>query len=221
MPTFPLNDFILINKPTGWTSFDAVNFIRKKIRAEHPELKNIKVGHAGTLDPFATGLLIVAAGREATKKIDKFKNLPKTYLAVIHFGAVSDTMDKTGKITVIIRQDGIARAKIEEAIKSFLGPQLQTPPMFSAKKINGKRLYELARQGREIDRKPAPVEIYDIRAVEYSWPILKVKIRCSPGTYIRALAHDIGQKLGVGAYCEELTRTAIGDYRLEEAKNLV
>jgi len=219
MFTFPINDFILINKPAGWTSFDVVGFIRKQIRITHPELKNIKVGHAGTLDPFATGLLIVAIGRDFTKRLDEFKKMPKTYVATIRLGATSDTQDRTGQVTPTGAQE-VSREQIEKEIRTFLGPQLQLPPMFSAKKINGQRLYELARQGKEVERQPVPVEVYSIWIEEYAWPMLKIRVQCSAGTYIRTLAHDLGQKLGTGALCDELVRTAIGEFQLKNAQNL-
>jgi tRNA pseudouridine55 synthase len=213
--------FLFINKPTGWTSFDAVAFIRKKLRQKNPENKKIKVGHAGTLDPFATGLLIIGVGREATKKLDEFKKLPKTYITTIELGAVSDTYDITGKIIYTPNsKQSIDQNIIEKIIQNFIGPQKQIPPMYSAKKINGKKLYELARQGKIIERQSTPIEIYDIKLLEYTWPILKIEVNCSAGTYIRSLAHDIGQKLGTGAYCVELIRTAIGGYTLEQAQNL-
>ena len=213
------DNFLLINKPAGWTSFDAVNFIRKKYRGAN---KKIRVGHAGTLDPFATGLLIVGVGREATKRLDEFKNLPKTYEAVLFLGATSETGDPTGKITN--NQETITKQlipnEIEKVLKKFIGKQEQTPPMFSAKKINGQRLYTLARQGQTVERKPAQIEIYEIKFLSYAWPYLKIEVSCSAGTYIRTLAQDIGQALGVGAYCLELTRTAIGPYILKEAETL-
>ena len=210
-------NFLLINKPVGWTSFDVVGFIRKKARIAHPENKKIKVGHAGTLDPFATGLLIVGVGREATKRLDEFKGMPKTYIATIQLGAVSDTYDIDGVIIPNPIKKEPTTTEVENTIKTFLGPQQQIPPMYSAKKINGKKLYELARQGITIERKPSDIEIYEINLLEYTWPILKIEVKCSAGTYIRSLANDIGQKLGVGAYCSALTRTAIGDYKLENA----
>ncbi|MEK7213301.1 MAG: tRNA pseudouridine(55) synthase TruB, partial [Patescibacteria group bacterium] len=177
--------------------------------------------HAGTLDPFATGLLIVGVGREATKRLDEFKNLPKTYEAVLFLGATSETGDPTGEITnpkyQISKPD---EATIKTVLKKFIGKQEQTPPMFSAKKINGQRLYTLARQGQTVERKPAQIEIYEIKFLSYAWPYLKIEVSCSAGTYIRTLAQDIGQALGVGAYCLELTRTAIGPYILKEAETL-
>ncbi|MDO8626688.1 MAG: tRNA pseudouridine(55) synthase TruB [Candidatus Magasanikbacteria bacterium] len=238
-------DFLLINKPAGWTSFDVVNFIRKKARVDSGN-KKIRVGHAGTLDPFATGLLIVGVGREATKKLDEFKNLPKTYLATIKLGATSDTGDVTGVITETppspspllrggespssIAMEGVgggfafgkeglgevSEKQIKKILKQFLGKQRQIPPMYSAKKIGGQRLYKLARAGKTIKREPSEIEIYKIKLLSYDWPILKIEVTCGAGTYIRTLAEDIGKKLGTMAYCQELTRTKIGPYALEQ-----
>ncbi len=236
------HNFLLINKPAGWTSFDVVNYIRKQIYQERKknglptEACKAKVGHSGTLDPFATGLLIVGIGREATRKLDEFKNLPKTYIATIKLGYVSDTFDKTGNI-LPLKKEGIrgmlskflanipprpsfSRGVIEKVLKKFIGKQKQLPPMFSAKKINGQKLYKLARKGKNIKRKKQKIEIYNIKLLEYSYPDLKIEVNCSTGTYIRTLANDIGQKLGCGAYCEELKRTAIGSYDLNQAKTI-
>lgn len=220
-------DFLLINKPAGWTSQDAVSYIKKGLVRKGAE-KNIKVGHAGTLDPFATGLLIVGVGREATKRLDEFKALPKTYIATVRLGATSTTGDPTGEITnslilqsfnhSIILSSTPNESIIKSVLEKFIGKQNQIPPMYSAKKINGKKLYELARQGKEIERQPSAIEIYEIKLLEYNWPRLKIEIKCSAGTYIRTLAEDIGKKLGTGAYCFELTRTAIGEYKLSDAK---
>ncbi|MSU75250.1 MAG: tRNA pseudouridine(55) synthase TruB [Candidatus Magasanikbacteria bacterium] len=261
--------FILINKPAGWTSFDVVAYIRNRARQQcHPfdrlragskqseessssqsdssatpqndskKKPRIKVGHAGTLDPFATGLLILGVGREATKRLDEFKKLRKTYVATIHLGAVSDTYDGTGQIyrnpypithnpndPTINSGTGYGLWDTEiptgeqtvEVLKNFVGKQAQIPPMFSAKSINGVRLHKLARQGKVVERQPSEIEIYNISLLEYDWPLLKIEVECSTGTYIRSLAHDIGQKLGVGAYCEALERTRIGEFKLENA----
>ncbi len=211
-----MQDFILVNKPEGWTSFDVVGFLRKKIKQQNPELKSLKVGHAGTLDPFATGLLIVAVGRESTKRIDEFKNLRKTYLATIHLGSTSNTDDKTGEITKTSEQIPDLK-NVEEVVQSFLGKQKQIPPMFSAKKIDGVRLYKLARKGEEVKREPSEIEIFSIKLLEYTYPFVKIEVTCSPGTYIRTLARDLGEQLKTGAYCEELCRTAIGEYKLDSA----
>ena len=234
-------NFLLINKPAGWTSFDVVGFIRNRIRKSglsvNPDFtSNIKVGHAGTLDPFATGLLIVGVGREATKRLDEFKSLPKTYVAEIKLGETSTTGDPTGTITppVILSKakDPLKSALrdssvpqndsvniIETTLKSFTGKQSQIPPMYSAKQVGGQRLYKLARAGKTIDRQPSEIEIYDIKLLDYAWPILKIEVKCSAGTYIRTLAEDIGARLGVGGYCLSLVRTAIGNYLLEDAVN--
>lgn len=234
--------YLLIDKPTDWTSHDVVAYIRKLVREyfkKNPsttKTKNIRVGHAGTLDPFATGLLIVGVGREATKHIDQFKTLKKTYLTTIHLGATSDTYDRTGNIrkseqllsenTEQCNNKTIQQynrppipttEKIKTTLTSFLGPQLQIPPMFSAKKVQGQKLYDLARKGIEIARKPASVHIYSIDLHTYDFPSLTIEVTCSTGTYIRSLVHDIGQTLGTGAYCEALRRTAIGPYDVKQA----
>lgn len=205
--------FILIDKPVNWTSHDVVAHLRRKLNVK-------KIGHAGTLDPFATGLLIVGVGREATKRLDEFKGMPKVYETTIHLGATSETQDKTGKITSIVNFPTPVRNDIQEVLKQFVGKQFQTPPMYSAKKINGQKLYDLARAGITVERKPVEIEIYEIKFLEYNWPYIKIEVRCSTGTYIRTLAHDIGAKLGVGAYCEELRRLAIGEFRVENAEKV-
>lgn len=223
------DNYFLIDKPAGWTSFDAVNVVRKIARQKNPEEKTIRVGHAGTLDPFATGLLIIGVGREATKKLDEFKNLPKTYLATIRLGAVSDTDDRDGVITPCHCENSPtpngkggyeaipSKIVIKKTLKNFLGEQEQIPPMYSAKKINGKKLYSLARQGKIVHREPSKINIYNIELIDYEWPNLNIKIDCSTGTYIRTLARDIGEALGTGAYCDQLRRTKIGDYSVENA----
>ena len=219
-------DFLLVNKPAGWTSFDAVAYVRKhadtaSLRTDSKQ-KRVRVGHAGTLDPFATGLLIIGVGREATKQLDQCKAMPKTYQAVIMLGKTSTTQDKTGVITenTITDTQIPDKDKITEVLQSMTCIQMQTHPMFSAKKRNGQRLYTLARKGIEVERKPNQVEITGIHLLEYSWPLLTIEVECSAGTYIRTLAQDIGEKLGTGAYCQELTRTRIGPYSLSNAINL-
>jgi len=217
--------FIIINKPAGITSHDVIDKLRK--------ITGIKrIGHAGTLDPFATGVLICAIGREATREISRFVKMDKEYEAEIRLGAVSDTYDRAGvikKLEVITakagsRQGGrskkLEKVDIKNVLRGFVGKQKQVPPMYSAKKVGGKRLYKLARAGIEIKRQPAEIEIYNIKILEYKWPILKIKIRCSSGTYIRSLAHDIGRSLNCGAYLKELERTAIGDSKIEKSVKL-
>ncbi|MFH1947377.1 MAG: tRNA pseudouridine(55) synthase TruB [Candidatus Magasanikbacteria bacterium] len=213
--------YLLIDKPKDWTSHDVVAKIRGMARKE-TGIKKIKVGHAGTLDPFATGLLIVGIGRDATKRLDEFKALPKTYVATLKLGATSDTQDSTGVIT---KTPGTDRSRpvpspndIKNILQNFVGKQEQIPPMYSAKKVGGKKLYDLARKGIEIERKPIEIEIYDIKLLDYNYPDLKIEVECSTGTYIRTLANDIGKKIGCGAYCDELRRTRIGEYDVGDAK---
>lgn len=205
--------FLLVEKPEGISSHDVIDYLRKVT-----EIK--KIGHAGTLDPIATGLLIVGVGREATKQISRFLKMDKEYEAVIRLGAVSDTFDREGKIEQKAISEIPSRERIEKAVKNFIGRHKQTPPVFSAKKIKGKKLYELARKGEKPTPRPVEVEIYDIQILNYKWPLLEIKVHCSSGTYIRSLAYDIGEKLGVGGYLENLTRTRIGNFKLEKAKDL-
>jgi tRNA pseudouridine55 synthase len=205
--------FILINKPAGITSHDVVDKLR--------EITGVKkIGHAGTLDPFATGLLILGIGREFTKKLSIFQKKDKEYIATLRLGAESDTFDKEGKIVEKKVEKIPERKEIEEVLKSFFGEIEQIPPAFSAKKIKGKKLYELARKGIKVEPKPQKVKIYEISILEYKFPYLKIKVKCSSGTYIRSLANDIGKKLGCGSYVKELVRTKIGEFSLEKAIEL-
>ncbi|NMB48647.1 tRNA pseudouridine(55) synthase TruB [Candidatus Kuenenbacteria bacterium] len=220
--------FLLINKPSGPTSHDIISQLRKITGQK-------RIGHAGTLDPFAEGLLICALGRESTKQLGNFLKLDKTYLATLKLGATSDTYDRTGNIIFSPPcQGGVRPAKggrgyrrftkkiISSTLQKFLGMQLQTPPIFSAKKISGQTAYKLARQGKTVTLKPNQVTIYDIRLkkLEIQNSKLEIEVRCSSGTYIRSLAHDLGQALGCGAYLEELKRLAIGPFSLAEAVSL-
>jgi tRNA pseudouridine55 synthase len=204
---------ILIDKDRDWTSFDVV-----------AKLRNItgikKIGHAGTLDPFATGLLIVAVGRESTKKIDDYMKLKKEYETEIFLGAVTETFDTESEIKNSGFDGVITEKKIRELMKSFIGEQEQIPPMFSAKKINGKKLYELARKGKTVARKKSKINIYNLELLSYKWPVLKIKVKCSTGTYIRSLGNDIGAKLGCGAYLQSLRRIKIGEFEVEKAHKI-
>jgi len=233
-----MSGFLYMNKPVGPTSHDIVDRVRR--------LTGVKtVGHAGTLDPFASGLLIVGVGREATREFPKLVGLDKRYRAVLHLGATSDTDDRTGRIityeqrtmnneqivsrfgrdkdrsSFIVHRSLPTVNEIQTVLKKFLGKQQQIPPMYSAKKIKGKKLYELARAGLHVARSPSPVEIYALSVKNYSLlstPYsLVLDVHCSSGTYIRALARDIGEALGCGAYLEELERTSIGPFTLDEA----
>jgi tRNA pseudouridine55 synthase len=202
--------FLLVDKPEGWTSHDVVGYLRKVTRIK-------KIGHAGTLDPFATGLLIVAIERAATKKIDDFKKMPKTYLANLHLGAQTDTYDRTGKIIATTSLPPPTLAEIEAVLQKFIGRQLQTPPMFSAKKIQGQKLYTLARQGIQIERPSCEIEIFKIKLIKYNYPELIIEVECGSGTYIRSLANDIGQAVGNMAYCQDLRREKIGPSLVKNA----
>jgi tRNA pseudouridine55 synthase len=204
--------FILINKEFGPSSHSVINALRKITGIK-------KIGHAGTLDPFASGLMIVAIGRTATREIDKYVKLDKEYIATLHLGAETDSYDREGKIINEKKStvDKISEKFIQEELKKFIGEQEQIPPMFSAKKVGGKRLYKLARQGVEIKREPVPITIHNIEFISYKKPLLKIKIKCSSGTYIRSIAYDFGRALGCGAYLEDLERTQIGEFDIKNS----
>jgi len=202
--------FILINKPTGPTSHDVVDALRKITGIR-------KIGHAGTLDPFASGLLILGVGRDATKKLSIFLKQDKEYIAKIKLGAVSTTYDPEGEIKLTQNAEAPGREDIKKVIKKFIGEIKQVPPAFSAKKVKGKKLYELARAGVEVKLKPVSLAVYNIELLNYDWPFLEIKIKCSSGTYIRSLARDIGESLGCGGYLEELCRIKIGEFFLSDA----
>ncbi|MBR3377734.1 tRNA pseudouridine(55) synthase TruB [Candidatus Saccharibacteria bacterium] len=206
-----MEEMIFVDKPSGMTSFGAVARVRR-ILSER-EGHKVKVGHTGTLDPFATGLLILLAGK-ATKKAPELTKLDKVYEATIRFGETSTTGDPEGEIT--ISGTAPSRAEIEAIIPQFTGKIQQTPPAFSAIKVNGQRAYKLARAGKAVDIPSRTVEIYSLEILSYDTPELKIRTHVSSGTYIRTLAEDIGKALGCGAYCSELRRTQIADYKIEE-----
>jgi len=205
--------FLLVDKSVGPTSFDVIYQLRKTT-----EIK--KIGHTGTLDPFASGLLIVAIGKEATKKISQFVKLDKKYEAEIILGAESNTYDRTGIITKKQEEKEINKKDIIKVLKKIKKSKEQIPPMYSAKKIGGKKLYQLARKNIEIERPAQLIKIGKIKIIDYSWPKIRLKIACSSGTYIRSVANDLGKELNCGAYLNELRRTKIGRYRVEKAKKI-
>ncbi|HNX10606.1 MAG TPA: tRNA pseudouridine(55) synthase TruB [bacterium] len=209
----PKTGFILIDKPQHISSHAVVSILRRITNTK-------RIGHAGTLDPLATGLLILAIGREATKRLDEFAKQDKEYIAAIRFGFESVSYDAEGPITQIYSGLGLEKEKIMDALSSFLGKIEQYPPKYSAKKQNGKRLYQLARKNQPIELKPSLVEIKGLDILDYSWPDLKVKVNCGTGTYIRSLAHDLGKKLGCGAYLSDLRRTRIGAQTIDRAVEL-
>lgn len=204
---------LLIDKPKDWTSFDVVGKIRSVLRRSAG--KKVKVGHAGTLDPAATGLLIVLIG-SATKKQDTFMKLDKTYEVELKLGQVSTTADSEGEISTVSSEKP-TMARVTEVLATFNGELEQVPPAFSAIKVNGQRAYKLARAGKEVALKPRRVRIYNMNDTQYDYPFIRFEVRVSSGTYIRSLAQDIGQALGTGAYMSGLRRTSVGTYRIDEA----
>ena len=206
---------VLIDKPKNWTSFDVVAKLRNTV-GKKLGIKKLKVGHAGTLDPLATGLLILCIGK-ATKQIEAFQGLPKCYLADMKLGAHTKTYDAEAQEEDIQAVDHITESIIENQIATFRGEILQTPPIYSAIKVKGKALYKYARKGEEVAIKSRTVVIHDYTLKSYNAPQMQCEISCSKGTYIRSLAHDLGQQLGVGAYLSDLRRTAIGAYSIDDA----
>lgn len=199
------------------TSFGVVARVRRLLTQQAG--RRIKVGHCGTLDPFATGLLILVTGKK-TKLANSYAKKDKEYIATLELGATSNTGDPEGDI---IRQDILlppTEQQIKEAVDSFVGSISQTPPKFSAIKVRGQRAYKLARAGQDFSLKPREVNIYSIEILKYKYPLLTIKTRVSSGTYIRTLGEDIGRKLGTGAYLVELRRTKIADYSVDDAEQL-
>ncbi len=209
---------LLVDKPHGWTSFDVVNKIRISLR-HSLGLKNIKVGHAGTLDPMATGLLIICTGK-STKKLSEYQDQAKEYVGTLVLGATTPSYDAESEPDAYFPIEHITQEAIEAARVSFLGDLEQLPPMFSAIKVDGQPLYKKARQGITVEVKPRPVKIYDFDITRVEIPLVDFRVKCSKGTYIRSLAFDMGKKLGSGAYLTALRRTKIGAYNVENAWNL-
>ncbi len=199
---------ILVDKPYEWTSFDAVNKLKKLLK--------VKVGHAGTLDPLATGLLICCAGK-FTKKIVEYQKLPKEYTGIFHLGEVTPTYDLESEPTHYGDFALLTEEQIKAATRQFTGDIMQLPPIHSAIKKDGKRAYEYARAGKEIKLEPRPVQITEFEISAIRLPEVHFRVACSTGTYIRSLAHDFGQALGCGAYLQELRRTKIGQYNVDNA----
>jgi tRNA pseudouridine55 synthase len=208
-----------LDKPYSWTSFDVVNKLRYALRRFTGQ-KNIKVGHAGTLDPLATGLLLICTGK-MTKQIDAFQAHEKTYTGSLCLGATSPSYDKETEITthhsLDFLQKNIKDTDIQTVIQAFIGKIDQVPPLYSAVSVEGRRAYQAARKGENLTLKSRQVEIFDFEIEKITLPEVFFRVRCSKGTYIRSLAHDVGQKLGVGAYLSALRRTQIGEFRVENA----
>lgn len=212
---------LLIDKPAGWTSFDVVAKIRAGIRADYrakgekPTKKQLRVGHAGTLDPFATGLLIILKG-DACKKASEFLKLDKAYEATFRLGQTSTTGDPEGELTQV--SDRVpTRDEVEATLRQFVGEITQRPPVYSAIKINGQRAYKLAREGKQFEVPERTVTVYSLDLLDYTYPNITVRTYVGSGTYIRSLGGDIGKTLGTGAYCSVLKRISIDSYQLEDA----
>ncbi len=216
---FLTGKILFIDKEINWTSFDVVNKIRIILK-NRLGIKKIKVGHSGTLDPLATGLVIICTGK-ATKKITQFLELEKEYIATIKLGETTPSFDLETGINAVYPTDHITREKISEIIQQFSGEIDQVPPLYSAKFLNGVRAYELARKGENIELQPNRIKIVTIEILHFKLPYLQFKIVCSKGTYIRALARDIGFALNSGAHLIELRRTRIGNFTVDKANTLI
>ena len=215
-------ELLLINKPYKWSSFQAVNKLKHALK-KHPSLLldgkyvHFKIGHAGTLDPLATGLLIVCTGKK-TKEISQFQDLPKEYTGTFFIGATTPCFDLEKEVDFTFPIEHITEQLIYDTAKSFVGVQQQVPPMFSAVKVEGKRVYELARLGKEIELKAREIEIINFEITSCNLPHVGFKINCTKGTYIRSIARDFSLALNSGAHLTELCRTKIGDFCIEDSK---
>ncbi len=207
-----MDGIINVNKPAGMTSHDVVLRIRKILKHE-------KVGHCGTLDPQATGVLLICVGR-ATKLSQHFLHLDKTYWAQCRLGVTTESQDSEGQILETKEVPELSKDQIAEALKSFLGKQEQMPPMVSAKRHNGQRLYRLARKGVEVERKPVQIEIFDIELLDWETPVVTFKASVSSGTYIRTLCDDLGRKLDCGGHLSALDRVRVGNFHVDESRDL-
>ena len=214
---FPEGYVVLIDKPYEWTSADVVRKIKFQLRK--CGFPKIKIGHAGTLDPLATGVLLVCIGR-ATKSVEALQAEEKEYVAELQLGATTPSGDMEHEVDATYPTEHITREAVEEALRSLCGEREQLPPLYSAKKVQGVRAYEFARAGEEIELKKALITIYDMELMEYDMPRIKIRVRCSKGTYIRSLAFEIGEALQSGAYLSSLRRTRSGGYRVEEGHTL-
>lgn len=215
-----IEGILLVNKPVNWTSFDVVNFLRSMITKHYGiRSRNFKIGHTGTLDPFAEGLLVILIGKNYTKKMTYFLKLDKSYQATMKLGETSDTGDVDGKISFISDfQPNIV--DVQEKLQNFIGKISQTPPIYSAIKIDGKRAYSVARNGGVPKMTPRDITISSLLLNDYTYPEITFTTEVSSGTYIRSLVEDIGQSLGTGAYTKKLVRLTVGDYNITNAISL-
>ena len=214
---FPEGYVAVIDKPYEWTSADVVRKLKFQLRK--CGFPKIKIGHAGTLDPLATGILLVCIGR-ATKQVESLQSEEKEYVAELHLGATTPSGDMEHEVDRTYPTEHITREMVEEALRGLTGEREQLPPLYSAKKVQGVRAYEFARAGEEIELKKALINIYEMELMEYDMPRIKIRVRCSKGTYIRSLAFEIGEALNSGAYLSSLRRTRSGGYVVEKAHTL-
>ena len=215
---FVAGEVIAINKPYTWTSFQIVNKVRYQLSRVYG-IKRFKVGHAGTLDPLATGVLLLCTGK-ATKRIEELQTRTKEYEAEIMLGATTPSFDMEHPVNATYPYEHITREMTEEVLKQFTGNIAQRPPLFSACKVDGKRAYDLARGGSDMELAPKQIRIDEIELLSFELPKIRIRVVCGKGTYIRSLARDIGEALGSGAYLTALARTRIGEYKLEECINI-
>ena len=211
---FIKGEVLYVAKPLNWTSFNLVSKLRWKLQ-KTLKLKKLKVGHAGTLDPLATGVMIICTGK-STKLIESFQYLTKEYIATLKLGATTPSFDLELPEDAIFQTEHITRKMVDEIIPRFLGEIQQVPPAYSAVKVDGKRAYNYARNGEDVELKPKLLVIDDIEVLDFTLPVLKIRVVCSKGTYIRALARDIGLALGSGAHLIGLERTRIGEVKLKD-----
>lgn len=212
---FKGGEILLFDKPLEWTSFDVVNKVRF-ILCRKLGIKKLKVGHAGTLDPLATGLVVLCTGK-STKRIEEFQNGEKEYIAELKIGATTPSFDLETEEDSSANYDHVNRELAEKVLQSFVGSTQQTPPIFSAVKINGKRAFNYARKGEDVEIKPRTIFIREIELINFAPPHMTIRVVCGKGTYIRALARDVGEKLNCGAYLTKLKRTRVGDFHLKDA----
>lgn len=211
---FVAGEVIAINKPYTWTSFQVVSKIRYLLSRKYG-IKRFKVGHAGTLDPLASGVLLLCTGK-ATKRIEELQSHTKEYIAEITLGATTPSFDLEHPIDATYPYEHITREMVEETLKQFVGNIAQRPPLFSACKVDGKRAYDLARGGSDMQLKPKQIRIDEIELLEYDLPRIRIRVVCGKGTYIRSLARDIGEALQSGGHLTDLIRTRIGEYKINE-----
>jgi tRNA pseudouridine55 synthase len=205
-------EFLLVDKPKTWTSFDVVHKIRRSYRVR-------RVGHAGTLDPLATGLLIICTGKK-TKQLQEFQGLEKEYEALMELGAQTPSYDAESEVSERRSLEGVTADRVRDVMAGFVGTQSQIPPLWSAVKVRGRRLYDYARRGEAVERLPRQITIASIVPTRVDLPLVGFTVVCSKGTYVRTLVHDIGERLGCGAYLRELRRTRIGTYHVRDARTV-